>query len=58
MLDGWVYFTAPARVGLLVRELRREMEALLLDKIARPSLDLAASPVIEAILLLLRTDGI
>ena len=58
VLDGWVHFSAPARVGLLVRELRRETEALLRDKIARPSLDLARNPVIDAILLLLRTNGL
>lgn len=58
VLDGWVHFTAPARVGVLVRALRREMEALLAAKVATPGLDLAGSPVIEAILLLLRTDGI
>jgi hypothetical protein len=58
VLDGWVRFTAPARVGLLVRELRGELEALLREKEARPALDLAASPVIQAVLLLLRTNGI
>mmetsp|Transcript_34742 Transcript_34742/g.64848 ORF Transcript_34742/g.64848 Transcript_34742/m.64848 type:complete len:1105 (-) Transcript_34742:639-3953(-) len=58
VLDGWVHFNAPARVGLLVRELRRETEALLRDKIARPSLDLTRSPVVDAILLLLRSNGL
>ena len=58
VLDGWMYFTAPARVGLLVRELRREMESLLQDKIAMPQLDLSANPVIDAVLLLLQTNGL
>lgn len=58
VLDGWAHFSAPARVGVLVRELRKELEALLASKVASPGLDLADSPVIEAILLLLRTNGI
>lgn len=53
-----MHFNAPARVGLLVRELRRETEALLRDKIARPWLDLTRSPVVDAILLLLRSNGL
>lgn len=58
VLDDWVHFTAPARIGVLVRELRRELEAVLQAKIETPSLDISSSPVIEAILLLLRTNGL
>ena len=57
VLDQWMYFQAPARIGVLVRELRRALDKLLIEKIENPSLSLSNSPVIDAILLLLRSDG-
>lgn len=43
--------------GLQVRELRQEVERLLLQKVERPELDLAHSPATSAMHNLLATDG-
>lgn len=58
VMDSWMYFQAPARIGVLVRELRRALDKLLIEKIENPSLSLSNSPIIDAILLLLRSNGI
>lgn len=39
-VDDWVIFRAPARVAVLARELRRELDALLLRKFEDPDYDL------------------
>lgn len=33
LVDEWIRFKAPAQVGVLVRELRRELDELLLRKV-------------------------
>ncbi|KAK9846310.1 hypothetical protein WJX81_001334 [Elliptochloris bilobata] len=55
-IDGWV-LKAPARIAVLVRELRQEVDRLLLQKVERPGLDLAHSPAVAAMHNLLATDG-
>ena len=57
VMDNWMYFQAPARIGVLVRELRKALDKLLIEKIEDPSLSLSNSPIIDAILLLLRSSG-
>ena len=57
VVDGCIVFKAPARVGVLVRELQELLRELLLEKIALPTLDISASPVMEAILRLVRRGG-
>ena len=57
VLDGWMYFDAPARVGVLVRELRKALDELLVRKILQPRLTLSDSLVVDAMLTLLRTNG-
>lgn len=39
-VDTWMYFKAPARVAVLVRELRRQLNGLLQRKFEDPGLDL------------------
>jgi ATP-dependent RNA helicase DHX57 len=56
-VDGWATFKAPARIAVLVRELRREVAALLAKKVAAPGLDLGGSRVVEAMQHLLGSDG-
>jgi ATP-dependent RNA helicase DHX57 len=56
-LDGWAEFEAPARIAVLVRELRAGVDRLLAAKVADPGLDVAASPVVLALLNLVRSDG-
>lgn len=56
-VDGWAEFRAPARVGVLVRELRQGIATLLQQKIENPSSDLAHAPIVDAMHQLLATDG-
>jgi ATP-dependent RNA helicase DHX57 len=56
-VDGWATFKAPARIAVLVRELRAEVAALLGKKVVDPGLDVGRSRVVEAMHHLLSTDG-
>ena len=57
-LDRWATFKAPARVGVLLKEIRGRLDGVLRDKIEMPDEDVTASggPVVEAILQLLNTE--
>jgi ATP-dependent RNA helicase DHX57 len=54
---SWMKFKAPARLGVLVRGLRAALDELLKWKIAEPAVDIASSPVIDAVLRLLAGHG-
>ncbi|KAK9809193.1 hypothetical protein WJX72_011126 [[Myrmecia] bisecta] len=56
-VDGWATFSAPARIAVLVKELRDEIDRLLLQKLSEPSFDLAHNRVVDALHQLLATDG-
>lgn len=56
-VDSWVKLSANARIGALIRGLRRKMDDLLADKIKNPSLDISGSPEMQVIVSLLLTDG-
>jgi ATP-dependent RNA helicase DHX57 len=56
-VDGWATFKAPARIAVLVRELRAEVTLLLAQKISNPGLDLSRSRVVDAMHHLLHSDG-
>lgn len=57
-VDDWLRFRAPARIAVLIRELRRALDAVLERKIANPDLDIANSPVLRVIAELLESDGL
>lgn len=57
LVDNWASFKAPARIGVLVRELRCEVARLLDEKINDPSMNIAGSKLIDAMHHLLSTDG-
>lgn len=57
LVDEWASFKAPARIGVLIRELRQEVSELLARKIANPKLQISDSRIIEAMHHLLSTDG-
>ncbi|GAX74060.1 hypothetical protein CEUSTIGMA_g1510.t1 [Chlamydomonas eustigma] len=56
-VDDWIQFKAPASVGVLVRGVRAELDALLSKKIASPGLELSESKVATVVMDLLSTDG-
>ncbi|KAK9867126.1 hypothetical protein WJX84_000721, partial [Apatococcus fuscideae] len=53
----FVRFKAPARIGVLVRELRAELDRLLLQKVADPSFDLKSCKAVDVCRSLLASDG-
>ncbi|TYZ67311.1 hypothetical protein PybrP1_002952, partial [[Pythium] brassicae (nom. inval.)] len=55
-LDEWVQFSAVARIGVLIKALRRHLDQLLTDKIENPALDIAQSELVSAISHLLKTE--
>ena len=55
-IDKEITFEAPGRVAVLVRELRVNLDKLLSDKIAQPSLEIASHPVLAAIVNLITTE--
>eukprot|EP00050_Salpingoeca_kvevrii_P019100 m.82484 g.82484 ORF g.82484 m.82484 type:complete len:1527 (+) comp8262_c0_seq2:687-5267(+) len=55
-VDKWLSFEAPARVAVLVNELRDALEEVLQHKIVDPRADIAGS-VTEAMITLIKTDG-
>ncbi|BFI42914.1 ATP-dependent RNA helicase DHX57 [Marchantia polymorpha subsp. ruderalis] len=56
-VDDWLEFEAPARIAVLIKELRTKVDSLLFDKIKKPALDIGSSPVVSALIRLLTTDG-
>ena len=56
-VDDWATFQAPARIGVLVKELRARVDQLLLDRINHPTAALASTPVVRALLELLASEG-
>ena len=61
MDGGWAQFSAPARIGVLVREMRAAVDRLLERHIDAPVAEgednLSSSPVVRAVLELLATEG-
>lgn len=56
-LDGWATFKAPARIAVLIRELRQQVDRLLLAKVAEPSLRIFENPITAVMQELLAKDG-
>eukprot|EP01006_Ploeotia_vitrea_P001530 TRINITY_DN105025_c0_g1_i1.p2 TRINITY_DN105025_c0_g1~~TRINITY_DN105025_c0_g1_i1.p2 ORF type:complete len:317 (+),score=190.98 TRINITY_DN105025_c0_g1_i1:24-953(+) len=57
MVDDWVRFRANARVAALVKGIRKELDALLVQKIRSPLMPINESPLVQAILTLLSAQG-
>ena len=57
VIDGHITLAAPARVAVLVRETRTELQKLMARKIAEPAFDMNASSVLEVVIKLLTSDG-
>lgn len=56
-LDAWIHFGAVARIGVLIKAIRKHLDQLLIDKIADPALDIAQSELVSAISHLLKSEG-
>lgn len=54
---SWIRFRAAAKVGVLVKQLRRALDVLLAEKIEDPALDITDSPIVEVVLRLLLSSG-
>lgn len=52
-VDGWVKYKAAAKIAVLAKSIRGELDRLLLHKISRPEVDITGSQVISAIVQLL-----
>lgn len=55
-VDGQITFDAPGRVAVLVRELRAELDKLLMRKIAEPAFEIQHHPILRQIVSLLTTE--
>eukprot|EP00937_MAST-01D_sp_MAST-1D-sp2_P000724 g724.t1 len=56
-VDRWVRFQAVARIGVLVKALRAELDKLLGEKVMYPDMDIYDTPLMVAIETLLQSDG-
>lgn len=56
-LDNWIQFSAVARIGVLIKAIRKHLDELLVAKIENPALDIAQSELVSAISHLLKSEG-
>ncbi|KAF9429656.1 hypothetical protein BGZ94_009933 [Podila epigama] len=56
--DGFIKLRAFARIGVLVNQLKKLLDAVLQAKISNPDLNVSESPVVEMMMKLVSTDGI
>lgn len=57
-VDDWLFFSAPARVGVLIQKLREYVDHLLYTKFANPQSSFVADPLLDRICSLLITNGL
>ena len=57
VVGSWIRFHADLKIAVLIKELRKELDKLMLMKVQQPALNISSSPVIEALLRLLTSDG-
>ncbi|KAM9306868.1 ATP-dependent RNA helicase DHX29 [Pholidichthys leucotaenia] len=55
-LDGWIYFQAPVRIGVIFKHLRKLMDSLLEKKLKNPRMNLEGETTIQVILDLIRSE--
>ncbi|XP_057836975.1 DExH-box ATP-dependent RNA helicase DExH1 isoform X1 [Cryptomeria japonica] len=56
-VDDWLEFEAPARISVLIKEMRSKVDSLLMEKIRNPAMDISGNMVVTALIQLLVTDG-
>lgn len=57
VVDDWAKFKAPAKIAILVREMRQLVNKLLSMKVENPRLDISQSELVDVLLKILTTDG-
>ncbi|PRP88185.1 DEAD/DEAH box helicase [Planoprotostelium fungivorum] len=58
VIDKWIRFLAPARIAVLVKEIRLELDKLLSEKITNPQFDVSSSALVGTVSKLLITEGL
>lgn len=56
-LDGWIYFQAPVRIGVIFKHLRKLMDSLLERKLANPKMNLEDEKTIQIITELIKSES-
>lgn len=56
-VDNWIQFNAPARIAVLVKEIRAEFLELLDAKIRDPNFDISTSDLVDVVTKLIMNDG-
>lgn len=56
-LDGWIYFQAPVRVGVIFKHLRKLIDSLLERKLANPKMNLEDEKTIQMIIELIKSEN-
>ncbi|KAI9912518.1 hypothetical protein PsorP6_006518 [Peronosclerospora sorghi] len=57
LIDGFVRLHAPARIGVLMKAMREQVDRLLLEKLADPELEIAETEVVRVMCHLLKSEG-
>lgn len=57
-IDNWLYFSAPARIGVLIQRLRTYVDSLFQKKFDDPESSIVSDPILEKICSLLITNGL
>uniref|UniRef100_A0A671T8A6 ATP-dependent RNA helicase DHX29 n=1 Tax=Sinocyclocheilus anshuiensis TaxID=1608454 RepID=A0A671T8A6_9TELE len=56
-LDGWIYFQAPVRIGVIFKHLRKLIDSLLERKLANPKMNLEDEKTIQIITELIKSEN-
>ncbi|XP_051972573.1 ATP-dependent RNA helicase DHX29-like [Xyrauchen texanus] len=56
-LDGWIYFQAPVRIGVIFKHLRKLIDSLLERKLANPKMNLEDEKTIHIITELIKSEN-
>ncbi|KAG5834335.1 hypothetical protein ANANG_G00260440 [Anguilla anguilla] len=56
-LDGWIYFQAPVRIGVIFKHLRKLIDSLLEKKLENPKMNLEDEKTIQLIMELIKMEN-
>ncbi|XP_061119736.1 ATP-dependent RNA helicase DHX29 [Conger conger] len=56
-LDGWIFFQAPVRIGVIFKQLRKLIDSLLEKKLENPKMNLEDEKTIHLIMELIKTEN-